>query len=137
MNGIRTRIRVTGICMAAVFILASIAGCGGDPSQDDVLNQLKPDNNETYALHLFYENILPDSETTELNKFHNSDQRLTTAITKVQFWDQEQERNVKWASAIGIKDFPMYVLLDRKGIVLETPYLSRIEEFLAESLLKE
>ncbi len=103
----------------------------------DVLKELKPANNGQYALHLFYGNSLPVSETTELNRFQNSDNRITDALIKVQFWDHEQERNVKWAKAIGIKNFPMYVIADAEGIVLETPYLSQVKEFLSGKQLHE
>ncbi|WP_091180377.1 hypothetical protein [Paenibacillus catalpae] len=82
--------------LAAVLFLIPLAGCGGGPSKEDVLKELKPDENEQYAIHLFYKSSLPGSETTELNRFHNSDQRLTGA-----------------------------------------PYLTQVQEFLTEALLKE
>ncbi|WP_314591125.1 hypothetical protein [Paenibacillus terrigena] len=124
------------VLLTFIIITGSlVSGCGG-PTKEDVMKELKPAETEKYAIHLFYKNNLPDSETTELNIFHNSNPEFTKAIIKVQFWDQEQERNIKWAAAIGVKEFPMYVIVDTNGIVLETPFLSQVKEFLGRSLLK-
>ncbi|MCR8656873.1 hypothetical protein [Paenibacillus endoradicis] len=98
------------------------------------MKELKPAETEKYVIHLFYKNYLPDSETTELNTFHNFNPEFTKEIIKVQFWDQEQKRDSKWAAAIGVKEFPMYVIVDINGIVLETPFLSQVKEFLGKSL---
>lgn len=114
--------------IAALFLLS---GCSG-PSKEDVMKELVPTGEEKYAIHLFYKNSLPDSETMELNIFLNTTPAITP-IQKVQFWDQYQERNVKWAKALGIKEFPMYLVIDADGIVLETPYLSNVKEFLTKS----
>lgn len=122
--------------VAAVFILISLSSCSRGPSKADVLKELKPAENEKYAIHLFYKDSLPDSEAYELNLFQNSDPALIKSIVKVQFWDHYQERNRKWAKAIGLKEFPMYVLVDADGIVLMTPYLSQLKEYLTETLLK-
>ncbi|MFF2890169.1 hypothetical protein [Paenibacillus sp. NPDC057967] len=113
-----------------------LSGCSGY-KKGEVLEELKPREAGTYAIHLFYEGVLPDSETTELNIFYNSTSELLKTMTIVQFWDQVQDRNVKWAKAIGVKQFPMYVVMDHDGIVLETPYLSQVEAFLTGAVLGE
>ncbi|CAM3404467.1 hypothetical protein PALU110988_20830 [Paenibacillus lupini] len=124
------------LLVAAVFTLISLSGCSKGPSKADVLKELKPAENEKYAIHLFYKDSLPGSETNEVNLFQNSDPAINKAIVKIQFWDHYQERNRKWAKAIGVNEFPMYVLVDADGIVLMTPYWSQLKEFLTESLLK-
>ncbi|CAM4462862.1 alkyl hydroperoxide reductase subunit AhpC [Paenibacillus endophyticus] len=121
--------------LTLVMIIGSlVSGCGG-PTKEEVMKELKPSETEKYAIHLFYKNDLPDSETTELNLFHNSNPEITKEIIKVQFWDQEQESNMDWAAAIGVKEFPMYVIVDINGIALETPFLSQVKEYLGKSLL--
>lgn len=121
--------------LTVIVALFLLSGCGG-PSKEDVMKELVPTGEEKYAIHLFYKNSLPKSETRELNTFHNSNPAITNAIRKVQFWDQYQERNVKWAKALGIKELPMYLVIDANGIiVLETPFLSNVKEFLTESLI--
>lgn len=122
--------------LAVITALFLLSGCGG-PSKEDVMKELVPTGEEKYAIHLFYKNSLPDSETMELNIFHNSNPAITNAIRKVQFWDQYQERNVKWAKALAIKEFPMYLVIDADGIVLETPFLSNVKEFLTKLLLQK
>lgn len=117
--------------LAVITALFLLSGCSG-PSKEDVMKELVPTGEEKYAIHLFYKNSLPDSETMELNIFLNTNPAVTP-IQKVQFWDQYQERNVKWAKALGIKEFPMYLVIDADGIVLETPYLSNVKEFLTKS----
>jgi hypothetical protein len=121
---------------AVIAVLFLLSGCGG-PSKEDVLKELVPSGDEKYAIHLFYKNGLPDSETLELNLFHNSNPAITNGIRKVQFWDQYQERNVKWAKALGIKEFPMYLVIDADGIVFETPFLSHVKDFLTKSLVQK
>lgn len=136
-----TKTRFVSVLLATVIVLVSLAGCGEEPSEEDVLNELKPAKNEKYAIHLFYKNSLPDSEIYALNdaqnKYNNSGTKLTKPIIEVGFWDRELERGREWAKAIGIKDFPMYVIVGAEGIVLETPYLTRVKEFLSEDLMKE
>ncbi|MDQ6420399.1 hypothetical protein RB620_13220 [Paenibacillus sp. LHD-117] len=125
------------VLFIVIGIMASlVSGCKG-PTEEEVMKELKPAETERFAVHLFYRNNLPQSETTELNIFHNSNPDITKAIVKIQFWDQEQERNIQWAEAIGVKQFPMYVIIDANGIVLETPFLSQVKEFLGEELLKK
>lgn len=128
-----TNCRLFIIAFAAALLLLS--GCGG-PSKEDVMKELVPSGEAKYAIHLFYKNSLPDSETMELNRFHNSIPAITNAIQKVQFWDQYQERNVKWAKALGLKEFPMYLIIDADGIVLETPFLSQVQDFLTQELVR-
>lgn len=124
------------IMLTVISALFVLTGCSG-PSKEDVIKQLEPRGDERYAIHLFYRDNLPDSETTELNVFHNSDPDITEAITKVQFWDQEQDRNAEWAKALGIREFPAYLVIDAEGIALETPFLSRVKQFVSEALLTE
>ena len=120
--------------LAVITCLFLISGCGG-PSKQDVMKYLEPSGKEKYSIHLFYEGNLPMTETNELNIFHNSDPIFLDAINKIRFWNQDLEPYVKWAKVLGIKDFPMYLVMDADGIVLETPYLSKVKEFLTESLL--
>lgn len=125
--------RIFFILTVITFIFL-ISGCGG-PSRQDVMNHLVPSGQEKYAAHFFYEDSLPMTETNELNIFHNSHPIFLDTINKIQFWNQDIEPYKRWAKVLGIKDFPMYLVMDAEGIVLETPYLSRVKEFLTEELL--
>ncbi|MGZ9583066.1 hypothetical protein [Paenibacillus marinisediminis] len=120
------------LVITALFLLSSCSG----QSKEDVMKELVP-TEEKYAIHLFHKNGVPESETMELLNFLNSNSASTNAIRKVQFWDQSQERNIKWAKALEIKEFPMYLVIDANGIVLETPFLSHVKEFLSKSLLSK
>ncbi|MBM7565056.1 hypothetical protein [Paenibacillus sacheonensis] len=128
------KLKMLVLIVVSMITVSLVSGCGG-PTKEEVLNELKPAETQNYAIHLFYENNLPDSEATAVNVFHNSNPAYTKAIVKVQFWDHEQDRNKKWAAAIGVKAFPMYVIVDADGIVLKTPFLSRVKEFLEQSIL--
>lgn len=120
--------------LSVITCIFLISGCGG-PSRQDVMNHLEPSGQEKYAVHLFYEDTLPMTETNELNIFHNSHPIFLDTINKIQFWNQDIEPYKKWAKVLGIKDFPVYLVMDAEGIVLETPYLSRVKEFLTDELL--
>lgn len=129
-----TRTHCLNLIMCMCLILLS--GCGG-PSKEAVMKQLSPTGEEKYAIHLFYKHYLPDSEGNEVLIFHNSDPAIQESINKVQFWDVDLERDMKWAKVLGIKEFPMYLVLDQEGVVLETQYLSKVKQFLTETLLPE
>ena len=120
------------LIMVAIFILS---GCS--LSKEDVMKELVPTRQGEFAIHLFYKNSLPESETKELNIFHNSNPVITNAIGQVQFWDQYQERNVNWAKALEIKEFPKYLVIDKNGNVFETPYLSVVKEYITTAVLPE
>ncbi|MBD7966762.1 hypothetical protein H9647_01675 [Paenibacillus sp. Sa2BVA9] len=120
--------------LTVITCIFLISGCGG-PSRQDVMKYLEPSGEGEYAVHFFYEDSLPMTETNELNIFHNSHPIFLDTINKIQFWNQDIEPYEKWAKVLGIKDFPVYLVMDAEGIVLETPYLSRVKEFLKEELL--
>ncbi|GIP43025.1 hypothetical protein J45TS6_14840 [Paenibacillus sp. J45TS6] len=114
--------------LSAITCIFFISGCGG-PSRQDVMKYLEPSGQEKYAVHFFYQDSLPMTETNELNIFHNSHPIFLDTINKIQFWNQDIEPYKRWAKVLGIKDFPKYLVMDAEGIVLETPYLSRVKEF--------
>lgn len=115
-------------------MLAAItaAGCGG-PSREAVLAELTPEDG--FAVHLFYRDRLPPSETDELNRFHNSNPVITEGLTGIQFWNRSEKRIADWTDALDIREFPVYVVLDAEGVVLKTPYLSEVKFVLSETLL--
>lgn len=123
------------LILAVITSILIISGCGG-PSRQEVLEYLAPSGNEKYAIHLFYRGSLPMTDTDELNVFMSSNPPIQDAINRVQFWASDHDPHVKWAKVLAIKDFPMYLVMDTEGIVFETPYLSRLKEFLTEELVQ-
>ncbi|HIW34004.1 MAG TPA: hypothetical protein IAA29_14575 [Candidatus Paenibacillus intestinavium] len=123
------------ITLTVIATILFLSGCG--LSKEDVMKELIPTGEGEFAIHLFYDNGIPESETKDLNIFHNSNPTITNAIGQIQFWDHYQERNVKWAKALEIKEFPKYLIVDKNGNVFETPYLSVVKEHITTILLPE
>ncbi|MDR6551884.1 hypothetical protein [Paenibacillus qinlingensis] len=106
-----------------------LVGC--NPSKDEVVQNLIPEKEWEYALHVFYYHEDVRKLGDELNRFQNSSPNLQKGF-QVQLWDHDQERNKKWAHALGIKKFPTYLILNKDGIVLQTQDMEMAKKYLTE-----
>lgn len=106
-----------------------LVGC--NPSKEEVVQNLIPEKQWEYALHVFYYHEDVGQIGNELTRFQNSSPDLQKEFM-IQLWDHYQERNKKWTHALGIKKFPTYLILNKDGIVLQTQDMEIAKKYLAE-----
>jgi hypothetical protein len=95
---------------------------------------LSTDINAKYKIHLFNSNKESSvTDTSELNEFINSDQRIAGAFYEFAGHDFMDE-NLKKLKSIDIDYCPVYLIVDNDGIKLKTQYLSKVKEFIKTEL---
>lgn len=111
---------------AILAMLVLLAGCTGK-SKDEVLSRLVSDSEESYRIHLFYEDM------TELDSkllvYWNSQDELLELIQGIQLYDVKVKANMEMADALGLDTFPNIVVTNHKEITLETKDPVEVEEY--------
>ncbi|SDT49733.1 hypothetical protein SAMN05444162_4595 [Paenibacillaceae bacterium GAS479] len=113
-----------------LLIVSLTAGCS-TPSKGEVLDYLSSDSNNRYLIHLFYEGS-PGQLDDELNVFWNSNKEYLEIIQGIQLYDVDVESNQDKAEAIGIENFPCFIVMNDEKIVLKTTELSEVQAFFAQ-----
>lgn len=125
----------TIISLFILTMLILITGCS-DKGNSDFINGLKPSQGQ-YRIHLYYGKVGNHQyEMVDLNKYVNSDERITGFIPQVQAHETTKELEKK-LKTIGVDTLPSYVLVDSEGVKLITPYLSEVKEFINNQILKQ
>ncbi|OAB34023.1 hypothetical protein [Paenibacillus glacialis] len=114
------------IKILVLSVLIMTIGCSST-SKQDVFDYLSSDSSDRYRIHLFYE------ETTQLDNkllvYWNSKQELLELIQGIQLFDVEVKKNKEMANAMELDDFPCFIILNDKEVVLKTKDLVDIEHF--------
>ncbi|MFD1956793.1 hypothetical protein ACFSL6_22100 [Paenibacillus thailandensis] len=112
------------IVILSVFIVT--IGCS-NTSKQDVLDYLSADSSERYRIHLFYD------DTTKLDhkllEYWNSKQELLQLVQGIQLFDVQMKKNKEMATLLGINDFPSFIIMNDKEVVLATKDLAELESF--------
>lgn len=113
------------------FVVILISGCSSINS-DEFIKGLKPQHSN-YKLHLFYEGDTPRNEMNEVQTFIHSNPVFLDNISEV-VGHSENRRLNKNLKKLGMKTYPMYVLVNKEGIVYNSPHLSKMEEVIKKEL---
>lgn len=111
------------ICCIALIFLVSCT------SQDkkSTMDNLVSNSENTYTIHLFYE------DNTELDNeillYWNSQQKLRKIIQGIQLYDVSRDNNNQIAKALEIKDFPVFIVMNNKEIVLKSDQMTEVKDF--------
>ena len=113
----------------AIVVLSSCDNAGSRK----LAEELKPEQSK-YKLHLFYpDDATPDKELTEVQAFINSDPAIADHVTEMS-GHAYSERLSKELKTWGIQTYPMYVLVNKDGMVFKSPYLSEMKADIKQAL---
>ncbi|RCW49030.1 hypothetical protein [Paenibacillus prosopidis] len=113
--------------------LAIIIFSGCSKSSKEFIEELKPQHSN-YKLHLFYtDGSTPYNEMNEVQVFINSSPVFKDNITEMNGHDYSERLNKK-LKKLGITTYPMYVLMNKDGVVYKSPYLSEMKSLIKQEL---
>jgi hypothetical protein len=119
-------------CLLMGFLVIVIfCGCN-NASSKEFIEELKPQQSN-YKLHLFAVNRVPSNEMNEVQAFMHSNPTILDNITEMNGHDYTDGLK-KELKKIGVETFPMYVLLNKDGIVSTSPYLSDMKSLIKQEL---
>lgn len=116
--------------LMAVFLLS---GCSID--KEKVINEMLPEEGKgKHSLYVFSEFMsaqVKDNLSKDLLKFVNAEEtQKKLDIRKTQFVDVEYAKD--YVKALNIKKLPLFVLLNKEGIVLQTNDINQVLNYVHE-----
>ncbi|MFC4775454.1 hypothetical protein ACFO9Q_01475 [Paenibacillus sp. GCM10023252] len=124
--------RLFKLLLMVSFVIIILSGCNGS-KYEEAIEDLKPQHSD-YKLHLFYHNgVTPHNEMKEVQSFIHSNQVILDNVTEMNGHRYNKQLSKK-LKILDISTFPMYVLMNKDGLVYKSPYLSEIEAFIKKEL---
>jgi hypothetical protein len=120
-----------GYLLIGFLVIIIFSGCNNTSSKDFIA-ELKPQHSN-YKLHLFYVNGSTSNEMKEVQAFIHSNPTILDNITEMNAHDSTDGLKKK-LKKIGVETFPMYVLLNKDGIVYTSPFLSEMKWLIKQEL---
>ncbi|MDQ0897576.1 MULTISPECIES: hypothetical protein [unclassified Paenibacillus] len=124
--------KVVKSLLMGFFAIIILTGCNST-KYGEFIGELKPQRSN-YKLHLFYHNgDTPLNEMDEVQSFIHSNQVIQDNITEMEGhpYSEQLSKNLK---KLDIGTYPMYVLMNKDGLVYKSPYLSEIKAFIKKEL---
>ncbi|MEK3884346.1 hypothetical protein [Paenibacillus sp. PL2-23] len=114
------------------LVIFVLSGCNGS-KYEEAIEDLKPQHSN-YKLHLFYHNgDTPSAEMKEIQSFVHSNQVILDNVTEMNGHPYNKQLS-KTLKILDISTYPMYVLMNKDGLVYKSPYLSEVEAFIKKEL---
>jgi hypothetical protein len=121
-----------GYFLVGILTIIILNGCN-HASSEKFIDELKPQHSHN-KLHLFYvDEETPSNEMKEVQSFIHSNSVILDNVMEMSGHDYTDSLRTE-LKKLGVKTLPMYVLMNKEGIVSTSPYLSEMKWFIKQEL---